>query len=501
MALLIRNLIFNFAGKFSSIALNLLITPYCINKLGIEAYGLIGFFILLLNLCTIFDAGLGFTVNKELAQQSVSKDNNAHIAEFLKTTEYIYWFIAVFLGVIICCFSPYISLHWLQIKQLSNADVKTCIFLMGWAIAFQWPSSLYSSGLLGLQLHDKLNIALTSISLLRALGIFLIYEFGAPSVVSFFYYQAMISLLQSILYKFLLWKYLPKCSTRPRFNFALLSKVWNFALGASGIGILSMILINLDKVILSKKISLDHYGCYSLACNIASSLYLIITPLFSTFFPKYSQIFALNDLEKLKAMYHKTNQLMSALVFPAALTIALFSQEILSILTKDTFVKENTYILASCLTIGTMFNALMNFPFALQLASGWTRLALIQNTISVIVLVPILFFCVDKYGVQAAPLIWVIHNLACIFCIIPLVHRKLLSGELKNWYIQDNLLPFLTTLTAVLLAKYLIPKSTNSLFLLFYLFSTVCFSFIISLNSTKLGREMIKQYFSKLQPS
>ena len=106
--------------------------------------------------------------------------------------------------------------------------------------------------------------------------------------------------------------------------------------------ILGAIIAQLDKVILSRVITLDLYGYYVLASTIASSLYYLATPVFSVFFPTFTQLISTNDTNGLKRTYHLGSQLMSSLILPCALLVVFFSSELIFLWTQSSETVKNT---------------------------------------------------------------------------------------------------------------------------------------------------------------
>jgi O-antigen/teichoic acid export membrane protein len=132
---------------------------------------------------------------------------------------------------------------------------------------------------------------------------------------------------------------------------------------------------------------------------------------------------------------------MSVLILPVTAVIAFFSYEVLLLWTQNPTTAEKTHILVSILIIGTAFNGLMNLPYALQLAHGWTRLGFYVNLVSVVVLVPLTIFMTWKYGAVGAAVVWVILNSGYILIAVPLMHRRLLPAEKWLWYKKDVGMP------------------------------------------------------------
>ena len=85
-----------------------------------------------------------------------------------------------------------------------------------------------------------------------------------------------------------------------------------------------LIFTNLDKIILSKMLTLTMFGYYTLAGVAAMSLYRLIPQSLRPVYPRFTQLVAQGDQAGLTELYHRGCQLMSVLILPAALVAACF---------------------------------------------------------------------------------------------------------------------------------------------------------------------------------
>ena len=92
------NILANLAGKAWSALMGLAFVPLYIEYMGIESFGLVGFFVTLVGVTTILDMGLTTTLNRELARLSALPDAAAEMRTLLHTLEIIYWGIAILTG-------------------------------------------------------------------------------------------------------------------------------------------------------------------------------------------------------------------------------------------------------------------------------------------------------------------------------------------------------------------------------------------------------------------
>ncbi len=457
MSIVRRNIIANIAGRGWAALLSLAVLPVYIHFLGIEAFGLIGFFLSLTLILQLLDLGLGTALNRQFAQYSLQSGKAQEMHDLLRTLEIIYWLIGIAIGVTMAALAPVIATFWLKPQQLSIETVTQALAMMGIAIACQWPRALYSGGLMGLQKQVAFNILSSITGTVNSLGGVLIVWLVSPTIQAFIAWSMAASLIDSLLTGLLLWRSLPRAPARPTFSGQLLSGIWRFAAGMTGISVMSIILTQLDKLILVKVLPLDAFGYYSLASRVAGGLSYLTGPICAAFFPRFSQLVTRNDTQDLARLYHRACQLMSVLIMPLAALLTLFSYELLLVWTQDRSIAENGHLVLSLLTVGTALNAVASLPHVLQLAYGWTRLALVGNTAAALLLAPLIYFMSIKYGGVGAAIVWVILNTLYIGVVVTFMHQRLLRGELWRWYRHDVGQPLVAAATVGGLWKLLVP--------------------------------------------
>ncbi|MDQ3639905.1 MAG: oligosaccharide flippase family protein [Actinomycetota bacterium] len=433
---------------FSSI----ICAPFYLHFLGVEAYGLIGFFLTLLSVSNLLDLGLSSAINRELARFSARPGEAREARDLVRTLELVYWSLAAVVGTTIWLLAPALAGGWLNASQLPVTTVRSALMVMGLALAAQWPLSLYSGGLMGLQRQVLLNAVLVVTATVRNFGAVLLLWLLTPSVIVFFAWQAVASLAHTLVTAVLLWRSLPD-GEAPRFQRSALIGIWRFAAGVGVTSALAVVITQMDKVVLSKILSLREFGYYSLATAVASGLTFLVLPIFQAVFPRFSALVARDEPQLLSRVYHQACQLMAAVVLPIAAVLALFSAEVLKVWTGDADTVQQTDRLLALLVVGTALNSLMNVPYALQLALGWTRLALYLNAGAVVVFLPLLVVATSHQGAIAGAAIWVLVNAGYLLVGINAMHSRLLRGEKRRWVVQDVGRPLAAALGVTLVAR------------------------------------------------
>jgi len=178
----------------------------------------------------------------------------------------------------------------------------------------------------------------------------------------------------------------------------------------------ALILMQLDKLILSKLLDLKGFGYYCVAGTLGSGMLMIISPFFNAIFPRFAALAEAGDEETLRRLYHRCTQLMALLLLPLAAVLAFFSTDILQLWTKNPEVARHAGPIATLLVIGFALNGLMNLPYALQLAYGWVSIAFVLAISMVMISVPAIWFMARTYGAVGAASVWV--GINCLYMVV-----------------------------------------------------------------------------------
>jgi O-antigen/teichoic acid export membrane protein len=498
---LVLNVLANFLGRGWAGIVSLIFVPIYIRFLGVDAYGLIGIYVSLLALLGVLDMGLSTTLSRQLARLSASPDAKGEARRLVRTMEVVYWTTGAAVGAGIIAISPLIAHHWVHSERIPPETVRHSIMIMGCVAAFEWPAALYSGGLTGLQRQVTLNVIRGGVGTLQALGAALIVWLISPTVIAYFAWQAAMMIVQAALLARALWWSLEPGGGPAKFDVALLRKNSAFAAGMTGIAFLATILTQLDKVILSRFLTLEEFGYYALAFNVANAVGMLVQPIFVAVFPRLSQVALTGDEGAAASLYHRTCQLLSVVVVPAAATIILFSREALVLWLRNPITADRTYGLLSVVLIGSVLNGIATMPFMLQLAYGWTRLSVVKNLLAVAVSVPLLLLLITRLGAMGGAIAWVVLNAGYVVLEVPIMHRRLLTGEMRRWYVTDNAMPMAVVAAICVLSRALLPASASGTLTFFWLAGTWLVSAAAAAGAVGLlAPATLRSYLRTLRP-
>jgi O-antigen/teichoic acid export membrane protein len=460
-----RNIFANMIARAWGIVSVYLFVPLYLKFLGIEAYGLVGFYSTLLGVLAFADLGFTATLNREMARLAVRKGSVAEMRELLRTYESIYLFISSLLAAIVWVLAPLIAQHWLHSRSLQPHDMAVAIRIMGVAIALQLPSDLYIGGLMGLQRQIQANSIQIAWGAFRGIGAVLILWLVSPTIFAFAWWQLLSNAIYCFAASLGLWRALTgnPDNSRPHFSWCAFRGTRRYAAGMIGLAVVSTLLTQTDKLAVSKLLSLDMLGYYTLATVLATVPLALASPIASAVYPCLTGLVATGNGEGLIRLYHRSCELVAVAVIPAGLTVALFAGRCIFAWTGSSLLAQRAATTASLLLGGQLMQAVTVVPFYFALAHGNVRLNLLMGIVSVVLITPLLIVLIMKYGIVGAGWSWLVMNLCTLPPYMWLVHRRFMPGELRRWALRDVLRPLLASFPTILLARLLLPVPSSRL--------------------------------------
>jgi O-antigen/teichoic acid export membrane protein len=455
------NIVANFVGRAWVTALGIVFIPIYLQFLGIEAYGLVGFFATLQAVFGLLDLGLGVTINRELARLSATPERLAEQRAILRTLEACYWGISVTAATLVLLLAPAIAHHWVHASALSTVTIERAIRLMGLVLALQLPFAFYQAALMGLQRQVSLNAVVIVTATLRSAGTALVLWQVSATVEAFFLCQLAVSVIQVGATVTLAWRSIGGAlTTGPEFD--RIGSIWRYAAATSANAFVGIALTQTDKVLLSSLLPLEQFGYYALAGTIASFVWAVVIPVNQALFPRFAQLVETGDHAGLSALYHRASQVMTVAVVPAAATVALFAWQLIVLWTRSPLTADQTALVAALLVAGTTMNALVSVPGYLQSVAGWPSLMVYTNLAAAVVLVPAILIVTPMYGAPGAAFVWFVLNAAYLVGNVPAMHRRLLRGELWRWYSADLARPAAGAIAAAIAGRMVLPAAAGT---------------------------------------
>lgn len=363
----------------------------------------------------ILDAGVSSSLTRQTA---VSKHNQQSLEELSKVFIKIIAFFAI-IAVTIFCFgyslSDTISTSWLNTNKIDSGTITSSVIFMFATLSLKYISGPLRGALLGFESHGTLSFVNFLVVTLRfpgGLGVLIILD---NSLKSYFLYQAIISALEILLlyclllfdYKKHLNKTTPIISKTPKIS---IKAILVFSGQLSILSILWIVVTQIDKLVLSKVLTLENFGYYSLAVTVSGVIFTLSAPIIQVITPRLVSLATQNESQR----YIKTYaiSLFVYISFFLPLSFFLFSHGDLLVLawTGDENASHISHQYIKWLALGNLAAGVMNFSYILQYSLGDIKKHLIVYSCYSLILIPITPLIAYEFGGLGVSLFYFLHN-------------------------------------------------------------------------------------------
>lgn len=456
-----RNVAANYAAQTYMVVIGIAMVPIYLRLMGAEAYGLVAFFSMMQSWFNVLDIGLSPTLARETARFRGGAIDGLTLRRLMRSLEGIFGAVAVVGAVAVIALSDVLAERWLNVDELAPATVRRVIMVMAGVLALRWACSLYRAAINGYERQvwlSTFNIGITSARFLAVVPALLVL--GTTPMV-FFSFQLAVAVVEFGLLAARAYSLLPREVGVIGWSLAPVRKVLGFSLTLAFTSTVWVAVTQSDKLVLSKLLSLSHYGYFAAAALAASGVMLVGGPIAQAVQPRLARLAAEQDEAGLIALYRRASQAVCVIAMSAAATLAAFSRETLWAWTGDRAMTDYAAPILSLYALGNGILAVAAFPYYLQFAKGDLRLHLIGNAIFLVLLVPALIWATTVFGGVGAGYAWLFANMAYFVVWVPLVHRRLAPGIHLSWLVRDVGMVVLAAAAVVLVLVPLVPSSDN----------------------------------------
>lgn len=462
-----KNILFNYLGQLYLSAIGICIFPLYLKYIGGEAYGLVGFFVMLQTWMLLFDLGMSPTLSRQVAISNAQGDSK-DLKRLLRSLETIFFVIAAVISILMYAFSDMIAKKWLIIKELNINEVAVCIALMGGVVSFRWFTTLYKSGINGYERQVWINVANIIVITLRLPVALFIFIFIHNPLVIYFLYQLIISLCELIIFQRKMYNCLPETSRNikiPLISGNILKKVFPFAVGTAYTAGIWVLLTQLDKLLLSKVLTLSDFGFFSLVATLVGGILMLSTPVSNAILPRLTALLSQGKLEQLVNIYNLSTKFVCCIIFPITTIMICFPYQVIYGWTGNAMTSKWAEDILPLYALGNALLAVIGFQYYLQYAYGKLRLHVLYNTVLAIISIPAVYYCATRYGAIGTGYVWVCLNIITLFFWTYIVHNKFLPGIHFKWLTREVIFPALLTFLYIMMISILMHnKDINTRF-------------------------------------
>ncbi len=362
---MLRNSFAHLIARLAALAAGIVAIPLVTLMLGTEALGLVGVYSTLLAMLGVFDLGLPVAANHRLAVLIGRNAAPAEQAVLVRTLEMLFWGMGAVFLVIGFGLRGMLASSWLNASVVPRPTIDAALGAMIATVAVRFPISFYTNILFAHDRHVFPNVVTATSAVLRitASAVALVsFDIG---IIGFFVIQLIGSMVEVALLTFGVWNKQPQWLVAPRL--AVLRDIGAMAGGLTLVSLSAVALSQIDKIVLSRVLSLGDFGLYSAGYTLAAGLVALSYPIGNAIFPQLSRALDAKSAET-KRIVQAATELTSLIVIPIGSVLIVLTEPLLRLLF---LVKPLPETLASILPLmiaGAIAQGFVTLPHLYQVA-------------------------------------------------------------------------------------------------------------------------------------
>jgi O-antigen/teichoic acid export membrane protein len=415
-----NNTLWNLIGSGAPMLLGIVIIPYLIKEIGVEAFGILTLIWALIGYFSLFDFGLGRALTQQVASNLIL-GTEKQLRTLIKTGLLLTLCTGIIGGIVLLACSYQLSYQWLNVSVKLRETTFYCLLIAALGI----PLTTITSGLKGiLEAYEDFK----SVNLLRILLGIANFSFPALSVMIFgdkLDYIA-ISLVLSRLIVFIAHLFLVSKKITQYWQAEMgdrenIKKLLSFGAWMTMSNIISPLMVTADRFIISSVLGASLVAYYTVPFEMLIRVLIIPASLTTALFPRLISL-SQTSLKESKDLYEKSLKFVSAIMFFVCCIISIASFWGLSLWLGQDFANNSWYI-ASILSVGILFNGIAQIPHASIQASGNVKVTALLHLIELILYIPLLFIFLKHFGLLGAAIVWVMRVFGDLLFLL-LIARK-----------------------------------------------------------------------------
>jgi len=393
----------NLIGQLIPMISAIIVIPFFINMLGVEIFGVLTIFWMVVGYFSLFDFGLSRSLAK-----LVSKSLALNELDKIKTTVFTGLTLLLLLGCL-AGFLVHIStdaiINLIGVSDETGAVVQKSFFFLSFAV----PLVIVTTGIRGVlegfsafKVLSLIRMPIGSLMFLAPAIVLYITQGGLVEVtVTLLSIRGLGFLMHIILMK----NYISNWFDIELFNTSQLSELFKFGGWVTVSSIVSPLLGQVDRFLISGVLGIAVVAFYSTPYEMATKLLVVSSALSGVLFPHVSKLVALGEIGEIKSLYLKATWIIALLLTPIGLFLSVFSYDVISIWISKDFA-DSSWKVMSILSLGVVINGISNIPYSFIQGAGKPNVTALFHLVELALYIPLLYICILYYGLVGAACAW-----------------------------------------------------------------------------------------------
>jgi O-antigen/teichoic acid export membrane protein len=400
-----QNILANYLTVVWMGALTLSLIPVYLKNIGHDQWGIVAVCMSIQGFLYLLDAGLGQILPRDIAQ--TQGDKRKEIKSFFVFAR-IYSILAGTGFVIGQIAAGWLASSWLQSDLVNERELELAIRIILVQFLFQFTNNVHIGYWNGLQAQKEANLRQLGFGTLKHITALFLVLYWTPTAIAYLIPFAVLSFVECLFNRISILK---RMHSQERSQPVTAIETWRTLQSAGGLGgavLIGMLISQMDRIILSRSVSLVDFGIYVVVANLGIAFLQLQGPLLRAFLPRvasdaYSSIGAVWPNHRILWISS-----LSICVIPCLL-VAFFSEEILKLWINDSQIVEKGAMPLKFILVAVAINGLYNVTHLKILALNKTRFLFFLNAGILLMYVLIVPSLARSYGILAGGFGWLLY--------------------------------------------------------------------------------------------
>ena len=401
----------------------LLVLPYLVFRLGSDRFGIWTLVNALTGLTGVFQFGLSDATIKYVSSYRAREDWRG-VHRVVRSTLSVYGLLGFLTAVAAYAIAPLLAHHVFRIEPALQPMAISAIRVGGIGMAVRFLSSVFSAAVQGCERYDlsaRVTIPVKALTMLAvvslaALGLSVPAILWATVAISAGGAVATALVARRLVPGMVIWPSLDRSALREVFGFGLYSWLQSIA---------STVFAQADLLLVGALLGTTTVTYYSVCQRLAAQIHALPAAGSSFLFPLSSAAAEQGNLHRMRAVYSRSSNIVTAVAAATGVPMLLFSRSILTHWMGADFAAHTSGLL-KVLAFSYALLATSIVPYNLLNGTGHVRINTLIGWVSIAIVVGAALLLVPLFGLTGVA--WAkVANLGPLIALMAVVHRKVLQ--------------------------------------------------------------------------
>jgi O-antigen/teichoic acid export membrane protein len=415
----VKGSIWTLAGQVLPLMAALVSTPFVIRFLGSEAYGVLILVGLIPGYFAFADFGMGIASTK-FGSEAYGRGKKDEEAGIVRTAALIGLLTTLVFALPIFIFSHTIIAEWFQVPEHLQYVGSIALKITSASFVFGIMSSIFNTPMLA-RLRMDLNTLVNALpKVLMSLATPVVLYLGGHLVEAVWiaFFAAVLIFGGTVVSSGRLLPALYGLTI----NKEVIPKLFKFGGGWIIAMIAAILLINVEKILLARFVSVKALAFYSIAFTFANMAAMFSSAMIQSLIPAFSQLLTPEKRPEFENLFSRTIKLNLIWVFPMIMVMFVVAKPFFTVWAGPEFGRESSlpfYILL----VGLFFNIFAYIPHSIITSTGRTDILAKLYWIELVLYLIGAVILIKAYGIAGAAAVWSLRVFIDAFLVIWMSNR------------------------------------------------------------------------------